>query len=81
MKSKDVLTIVVVGIVSGVISIILSGMLFGSEKSRNIKVEVVPVISAEFERPSNEYFNAESINPSQTVQIGESASDQPFGGQ
>lgn len=79
MNSKDIITIVVVAIVSAFLSLILSSMLFNSEDSRSQTVEVVPVISAEFERPPEEYFNSESINPTQTIQIGEENASQPFG--
>lgn len=79
MKSKDILTIVVVAVVSAGLSIILSNILINSEGNKNQTVEVVPVISAEFERPSNEYFNSESINPTKTIQIGEENASQPFG--
>jgi hypothetical protein len=79
MKSKDILTIVVVAIVSAVFSIVLSNVLINSESNKNQTAEVIPVISSDFERPPEEYFNTESINPTQTIQIGEENTEQPFG--
>ncbi len=82
MKSKDILTIVVVAIVSGVFSVILSSVLIGGEKDRSQTVEIVAPISAEFERPSNEYYNDQSINPTKIIEIGgDDSTTQPFGGQ
>uniref|UniRef100_UPI004055BD37 hypothetical protein n=1 Tax=Candidatus Electrothrix sp. TaxID=2170559 RepID=UPI004055BD37 len=80
MKRKDLYTIIGIAIFSAVLSLILSNVFFSSDESRNETVEVIPVISAELERPPEQYFNDNSINPTQTIQIGGESSPQPFGG-
>jgi hypothetical protein len=81
MKSKDIFTIVIVGVFSAVLSIIASNMFISTDKNRSQKVEVVAPISADLERPPKEYFNSNAINPTQTIQIGEDSTTQPFGRQ
>lgn len=81
MKTKDIYIIILIGVFSTVVSIIVSGLFIGGGESRTETVEVVPVISSELNRPSNEYFNADSINPTRTIQIGGEASPTPFGEQ
>lgn len=80
MKQKDILLLIVVAIVSGVLSFVLSNVLFSSPEKRSQKVEVVDKISSDFPRPNKEYFNAESINPAQLVEIGKSTNPNPFTG-
>ena len=79
MKQKDIGLIAVIAIVSGVLSLILSGLFLSTPESRSQSVEVVQPIASEFDQPSNEYFNADSINPTQTIEIGEDPNDKPFG--
>lgn len=81
MKQKDILLLVVVAIVSGVISLILSNMLFASPDKRSQEVEVVDGISSVFPKPNQKYFNSESVNPAQPVQIGTTTNPNPFTGQ
>ncbi len=81
MKQKDLLTIAVVIIISGVISFVLSGMFFSSSEQRSQEVEVIDEISSDFPKPNKEYFNAESVNPAQPVEIGGSTNANPFAGQ
>ena len=78
MKQKDILTIVVIVIISAVFSFILSNALISSPKNRQQKVEVVDPIGAEFVRPDNKYFNDKSINPTQKIQIGDSTNTNPI---
>lgn len=79
MKSKEIMLLVIVGAVSAVIAIFISNSLISGDKNRNETVEVVPLISAEFNRPPSEYFNENSINPTLTIQIDEQGNQQPFG--
>lgn len=81
MKQKDILTIAVVIIISGVVSFVLSGMFFSSSEQRSQEVEIIDEISSDFPKPSEEYFNAESVNPAQPVEIGNSTNSNPFAGQ
>jgi hypothetical protein len=79
MKRKDIVTVVVVGIISSIFAIILSNSLIGTDKNKNQTAEIVPVISSEFQRPPDVYFNSNSINPTQTIQIGQGNTSDPFG--
>jgi len=78
MKQKDIFTIVVIVIVSAVFSFVLSNFLISTPKNRQQKVEVVDPIGSEFIRPDTKYFNDQSINPTQKIQIGDSTNTKPF---
>lgn len=78
MKQKDILTLGVIVIVSVVLSVLLSGRIFSSKKVLAQQVEVVPPISANFPTPSSQYFNNQSIDPTQLIQIGNNNNTSPF---
>lgn len=78
MKQKDILLIVVVVIISGVFSMLLSKVVFPEAKTRQEKVEVVQPITAEFNKPDAKYFNANSIDPTQIIRIGDNNNTKPF---
>lgn len=80
MKQKDIALIAVIVIISGVASFLLSNLLFAPPKTRQQQVEVVEAITANFPTPSTKYFNAQSINPTQLIQIGKTANPNPFNG-
>ena len=80
MKRKDIVTIIIVAIVSSFLSIILSGMLLSTPEDRQQSVEVVEVISTNFERPDSTYFNDKSVNPAQAIQVGQDPNSKPFEG-
>lgn len=80
MKQKDIALILVVVIVSGAFSLVLSNYLFSSPKNRQEQVEVVEPISADFKTPSSDdkYFNPQAINPTQIITVGDSNNQTPF---
>ncbi len=78
MKQKDLALIIVVVFLSGVLSLTLTKYLFASPKDRQEKVEVVQPISADFKSPPEQYFNTNSIDPTQIITIGGSNNNQPF---
>lgn len=78
MKQKDVALIILVGFVSAVLSYFVSNALFASPKDRQEEVEVVEPITTDFPTPDKKYFNPESINPTQLIQIGDNPNAQPF---
>jgi hypothetical protein len=80
MKQKDIALIIVIVFLSGVISFVLSGMLFGKPADRQQTAEVVDVITSDFSLPSDKYFNANSINPTQLIEIGNTNNPNPFAG-
>jgi len=81
MKQKDIVLIIVIAFVSGVLSLILSKVVFGSPQNRQQTVEVVEPITDEFPTPDTKYFNPQSINPTLPIQIGENNNPSPFNGQ
>jgi len=80
MKQKDIAILLVVVFVAAVISFLLSNKFFSSSGDKAIEVEHIDAISAEFKTPNKNYFNAESVNPSALVEIGE-GNPNPFSGE
>lgn len=80
MKQKDVALILVIAFVSGVLSFLASGMLFGKPADRQQKAEVVDVITSDFSLPDAKYFNVNSVDPTQLIQIGNTNNPNPFTG-
>lgn len=78
MKQKDIILIIVVLFISGILSFFVSNALFGSPSKHEMKAEVVEPISTSFEEPDPRYFNANSIDPTQLIQIGNQNNQQPF---
>lgn len=78
MKRQDLALIIVVVFLSGVLSLVFTKFLIASPDSRQEKVEVVEPITADFQFPSEKYFNAQSIDPTQIIKIGENNNNQPF---
>jgi hypothetical protein len=78
MKQKDIALIAVIAVVSGVASLIISGKVFVTPENREQKVEVVDVISADFDKVDPQYFNPQSINPAQVIEIGDNNNPNPF---
>lgn len=78
MKQKLVITILVVAFISAIVSIFVVKYTFGSAKTREQQVDVVPVISSNFQTPDPSDFNSNSIDPTQLIQIGNSTNPVPF---
>jgi len=78
MKRKDVGIIILVGFFSAMLSFVLSGMLISTPEDRQQSVEVVEVLSTDFERPDATYFNSKSVNPAQKIEIGQDPDSKPF---
>ena len=77
MKQKDIVLIVIVVIVSGAVSLVLSNLLFGPSK-HTLTAETVEPITSQFAQPDTRYFNSNSIDPTQNITIGGSQNPQPF---
>ncbi len=78
MKQKDIALIIVIAFISGLISFFLSGLLITNSENRSEEVEVVEAISGNLTEPDARYFNAQAINPTQLIQIGDSDNQQPL---
>jgi hypothetical protein len=81
MKAKDIGIIAIVAIVSGVFSIILSNVFISTDSDKSQKAEVVDEISADFVRPDTRYFNEQSVNPAQIIQVDQDPNTDYFGSQ
>lgn len=80
MKQKDIALIIVIAFFSAIISFVISGKIFVTPANRQQKVEVVDKITNDFTPPSSKYFNADSIDPTQLVTIGNNNNQTPFNG-
>lgn len=78
MKQKDIALIVVIVGLSGVISFFVAQYFFLKPQDRQVKAEYVQPISDQFTPPDSKYFNANSIDPTQPIQIGNQTNTAPF---
>ncbi len=78
MKQKDIALILVISFMSALISVFISNALISPPKNRKEQVEVVDVISPIFPEADKKYFNANSLNPTETISIGEDPNLTPF---
>lgn len=79
MKQGDIALVVVVAFIAGIMSFIITGMIFGRPNDLKTEVEVVDPISAELTPVDTRYFNKDSINPTQIIRIGGGQDNgQPF---
>lgn len=78
MKQKDVALIIIIIAFSGIISLLISTKIFVTPSNRQQQVQTVDVIDSSFQKPSEKYFNKDSIDPVQLVQIGDNNNQNPF---
>ncbi len=78
MKQKDLAMILIMVFISVVAAIVVSKWIFASPKNQQQTAEVVDVISSDFSPPSTKYFNADSVNPTQQIEIGGNSNPNPF---
>mgnify|MGYP003395874337 CR=1 FL=1 len=78
MKQKDFTLIVLVVGISTVVAFVFSNLVISPDAKRNTKVEVVQPITDQFTTPDSKYFNDQSIDPTQLIQIGDNQNPQPF---
>lgn len=81
MKQKDIVLIAIIVVISAIVSIVVSNFVFNRPASRKQTAEVVDVITSDFPTPPTKYFNNNSIDPTQLIQIGNNANPNPFQGQ
>jgi hypothetical protein len=80
VKQKDIALILVIVFMSGLLSFLASRWIFARPVDKVQTAEVVDVITSEFPLPDSRYFNPNSVNPTQLIQIGSSTNPNPFGG-
>ncbi len=78
MKKNDIALIVLIASIALVSSYFLLRAVVGEQRNEAVKVEVVEPITADITLPSTQIFNANSINPTVTIEIGKPSNQQPF---
>jgi hypothetical protein len=78
MKQKDIALIIVIVFVSAVVSLFLSKIIFVTPKNRQAQVEIVQPITSNFPQPDNRYFNSNSFDPTQLINVGQNSNTNPF---
>lgn len=80
MKQKDIITIAVVVFVSAIASFFITGKVIVASSGHQT-TPVVDVINSTFTEPDTNYFNKNSIDPTQLIHIGTSTNPNPFSAQ
>lgn len=70
MRKKDLPIILATAIVAGIFAYIFTNFLIVPDADRSEEVEVVEPITSEFRTVDERYFNENSINPTQLIEIG-----------
>lgn len=78
MKQKDLALIIGIAGFSVLVAFVLANILIGTPENRQTSVKTYEAISSDFPEADKRYFNDQSINPTQTVQIGGSNNPLPF---
>lgn len=78
MTKENLSIFLVVAFISLIFSYFITASIFTPSSSRNQEVERVNAITATFPTPNKQYFNANSVNPVQTIQIGGNQNENPF---
>lgn len=77
MKQKDIALIIVIVAVSALLSFFISNS-FISPPDHDLEAAVVEPISSDFVEPEKQYFNDNSINPTQIIRIEGTENPNPF---
>jgi hypothetical protein len=80
MKQKDITLIIMIVLISGVLSFIVSNYVFVTPKDRQTQVEIVPTITSQFSQPDNRFYNSTSFDPTRIIVIGNNSNKDPFAG-
>lgn len=82
-QGDDKAKLIVVAVVTGVISLIFSSMIFSSPKKHNLSAPQVEAIKTNFpdihnDPAFNTFLNQNALDATQPVQVGNSQNNQPF---
>lgn len=80
MKQKDIALIVFVAGISAVASYAISHLIFAAPANRQQQVSVVSPINTSFATPDQKFFNNQSIDPAELIEVGSSNNTNPFSG-
>lgn len=79
MKKNDIAILVLIVSLSLGAAYFLGQSVLGGAKQTAVNVEKTEAMKAEVSDPDPRVFNSEAINPSVTINIGNSTNQQPFG--
>ena len=71
MKQSDIITAGMIAIVGVVVSILLCNMLLGDPNEYSVSFSTVSEVSNSLDEPNTEVFNAQAINPTVEVYVGQ----------
>lgn len=83
MKRKDVIVLIAVGAITGIISWIISSLIFSVPQNQSSKVPAVETITTSLPDVKNDpayqsFLNSGALDPAQPVQIGDTQNNAPF---
>ena len=78
MKKNDLAVIILIVSLSLVVSYTVGNSLLGGAKANTAEVESVDKISPTITQPDSKIFNANAINPTVPITIGNPSNQQPF---
>ncbi|HJQ09136.1 MAG TPA: hypothetical protein VJ836_06675 [Candidatus Saccharimonadales bacterium] len=78
MKQKDIALVLVMAAIGSIVALVVSRLFFATPQNRQQTAEVVDVIAPDFQQPSSKYFNINSVNPTQLIEIGNTTNPNPF---
>jgi hypothetical protein len=78
MKQKDIATILGIAGFATILAVVISNYLLAPPTDRKMEVKVLDSISGSFPTADKKYFNDQSVNSTQLVQIGGTNNAAPF---
>jgi len=78
VKQSDIASLILITAIGFTIAFIIGNAVFNTPESRSTEVEVVNGYNTEIVTPSSDIFNADSINPTEDIEINPSDTDNPF---
>lgn len=78
MKKNDITVIIVTAIFACIVSVVLSSIIFTPKQAQKLKAQKIDPISSDFQQVDRRYFNSQSVNPTQVIQIGDNQNKNPL---
>ncbi len=80
MKQKDIALIIFIAAISAIVAFTASHFIFATPQNRQQRVAVIDKISTQFSTPNPQFFNNQSIDPTQLIEVQNSNNTNPFNG-
>ena len=81
MKKSDLATIILIAGFSTIVAFLLANVLLGDPNEESVKVQYLDVISSNIAQPDRELFNAEAVNPTVEVHVGQCNNNETWDGE